>query len=87
MAALTKPVLSSGPVSVGSVRLMVLPTRTAATLPCCTVGVQSVMDGLMLTVKRNCQVSVPVTLERSSAALSDAVTTSLASNVPFSANR
>ena len=41
----------------------------------------------MLTVKRNCQVSVPVTLELSSAALSDAVTTSLASNVPFSANR
>ena len=30
---------------------------------------------------------VPVTLELSSAALSDAVTTSLASNVPFSANR
>ena len=60
-----------------------LPTRTAATLPCCTVGVQSVTDGLMLTVKRNCQVSVPVTLP--SAALSDAVTTSLASNVPFSA--
>ena len=30
---------------------------------------------------------LPVTLELSSAALSDAVTTSLASNVPFSANR
>ena len=63
----------------GASPLSVGPTRTAATLPCCTDGVQSCMVGLMLTVNWNCQVSVPVTLESRSDELPSTLTTSLAS--------
>lgn len=56
----------------------VWPTRTAATPPCATLSVASWMDGLMLTVKRNCQVSVPVTVA-SSAGVPLVLTISLAS--------